>query len=99
MNARDVIVCDPKPMRFWQRFYLIEVGKGLAVTLRHFLGNLFARKYTVTVEWPEVKREYDALAPEFEALAKKLRAQRRAAAKAPNPRRILQPDPSPPPQR
>ena len=48
---------------------------------------------------PEVKREYDALAPEFEALAKKLRAQKRAAAKAPNSRRILQPDRNPPPQR
>ncbi len=58
MNTPDVIVCDAKPLRFLQRFYLIEVLKGLGVTLRHFLGNLFARKYTVTVEWPEVKREY-----------------------------------------
>lgn len=58
MNTPDVVVCDAKPLRFLQRFYLIEVLKGLAVTLRHFLGNLFARKYTVTVEWPEVKREY-----------------------------------------
>jgi NADH-quinone oxidoreductase subunit I len=54
----DVVVCDPKPLSFVQRFYLVEIAKGLAVTLRHFLGNLFARKYTVTVEWPEVKREY-----------------------------------------
>ena len=58
MNTPEVVVCDPKPLRFLQRFYLIEVLKGLAVTLRHFLGNLFTRKYTVTVEWPEVKREY-----------------------------------------
>ena len=48
---------------------------------------------------PEVKREYDALAPEFEALAKKLQARKRAAAKAPASRRILQPDRNPPPQR
>ena len=48
---------------------------------------------------PEVKREYDALAPEFEALAKKLRARKRATAKVPNSRRILQPDRNPPPQR
>lgn len=54
----DVVACDPKPMRILQRFYLIEILKGLAVTGRHFLGNLFRRKYTVTVEWPEVKREY-----------------------------------------
>jgi NADH-quinone oxidoreductase subunit I len=54
----DVLVVNPRPLRFWQRFYLVEVLKGLGVTLRHFLGNLFRRKYTVTVEWPEVKREY-----------------------------------------
>ena len=48
---------------------------------------------------PEVKREYDALAPEFEALAKKLQARKCAAAKAPASRRILQPDRNPPPQR
>jgi hypothetical protein len=47
---------------------------------------------------PEVKREYDVLAPEFEALAKKLHAQKRAAAKAPNSRHILQPDRNPPSQ-
>ena len=58
MNERDVVVCDPKPLRLTQRFYLVEVVKGLAVTLRHFLGNVFRRRYTVTVEWPEVKREY-----------------------------------------
>ncbi|MGE5236704.1 MAG: NuoI/complex I 23 kDa subunit family protein [Acidobacteriota bacterium] len=58
MKTSDVVVCDPKPLGFLQRFYVIEIAKGMAVTLRHFLGNLFARKYTVTIEWPEVKREY-----------------------------------------
>jgi hypothetical protein len=48
---------------------------------------------------PEFKREYDALAPEFEALTKKLRARKNAVAKAPNSRRILQPDHNPTPQR
>ena len=48
---------------------------------------------------PEFKREYDALAPEFEALAKNLRARKRAAAKAPNSRRVVQLDRNPPPQR
>ena len=48
---------------------------------------------------PEFKREYDALAPEFEALAKKLRARKRTAAKAPNSRRSPKPDRNPPPQR
>ena len=58
MKPSDVLVCEAKPLSFLQRFYLVEIVKGLAVTLRHFLGNLFFRKYTVTIEWPEVKREY-----------------------------------------
>ncbi len=58
MKTTETVVCDPKPLGFLQRFYLVEIVKGLAVTLRHFLGNLFGRKYTVTVEWPEVKRQY-----------------------------------------
>jgi len=58
MRPQDVIVCDAKPLGAIQRLYLVEIVKGLAVTLRHFLGNLFGRKYTVTIEWPEVKREY-----------------------------------------
>jgi hypothetical protein len=48
---------------------------------------------------PEVKREYDALAPEFEVYAKELRAQKRAAAKAPKSRRIVKADPNLAPQR
>jgi hypothetical protein len=47
---------------------------------------------------PEFKREYDALAPEFEALAKKLRVRKRAAAKAPRSRRVIKPDPNLAPQ-
>jgi NADH-quinone oxidoreductase subunit I len=59
MNANeDIIVCDSKPLKPLQRLYLVEIVKGLAVTLRHFLANLLKRRYTVTVEWPEVKREY-----------------------------------------
>jgi hypothetical protein len=38
---------------------------------------------------PEFKREYDALAPEFEVLAKKLQALKRSAAKSPKSRRIF----------
>lgn len=58
MKTADQISCDAKPLGFLQKLYFVEIIKGLFVTLRHFLGNLFARKYTVTVEWPEVKREY-----------------------------------------
>ena len=41
-----------------QRIYLPEVVKGLGVTARHFFANLFSRKYTVTVEYPEQKVKY-----------------------------------------
>jgi hypothetical protein len=44
-------------------------------------------------EWladPEVQREYDALAPEFEALAKSLAAKQAQATKSPRSRRILE---------
>lgn len=58
MRAEDVVNVDPKGQTFLQRIYLVEIVKGLWVTLRHFVGNLFTRTYTVTVEWPEVKREY-----------------------------------------
>jgi hypothetical protein len=56
----------------------------------------------IKAQWladPEVKREYDALSPEFEAYAKQLRARKRAAAKAPKSRRLVKPDPNFPPQR
>jgi hypothetical protein len=43
---------------------------------------------------PEVKREYDALAPEFEAYAKKLKAQKRGKKKAPKSRRIVETNPN-----
>jgi hypothetical protein len=48
---------------------------------------------------PEVKREYDALAPEFEALAKSLEAKLTKAAKARESRRILKTHPNLAPQR
>jgi hypothetical protein len=42
---------------------------------------------------PEVKREYDALAPEFEALAESLIAKQTQGKKPPSSRRILKTDP------
>jgi hypothetical protein len=56
----------------------------------------------IAAQWladPEVKREYDALAPEFEALAKSLQARKRGAKKALSSRRLVQSDRNPPPHR
>jgi hypothetical protein len=56
----------------------------------------------IAAEWlkdPEVKREYDTLAPEFEALAKSFRARKHGTKKAPNLDRAVQPDRNTPPKR
>jgi NADH-quinone oxidoreductase subunit I len=41
-----------------ERTFLPAVMKGLGVTMRHFFANVFARKYTATVEYPDVKPAY-----------------------------------------
>jgi NADH-quinone oxidoreductase subunit I len=41
---------------FWQRFYLLEVVLGMAVTLRHLLRNLFHQAGMPTSRFPEVVR-------------------------------------------
>ncbi len=47
-----------RPDSLEQRVYLPELLKGLGVTMRHFFANLFRRKYTVTVQYPEEKVPY-----------------------------------------
>ena len=42
-----------RPDSLEQRVYLPEVIRGLGVTAKHFFANLFSRKYTVTVQYPE----------------------------------------------
>jgi NADH-quinone oxidoreductase subunit I len=48
-----------RPYRYTlaERLYLPLLG-GMAVTLRHFLGNLFGRRKKVTIEFPEQRRQY-----------------------------------------
>lgn len=47
-----------RPDSLEQRVYLPEVVRGLGVTVRHFFANVFGRKYTDTVEYPEQKATY-----------------------------------------
>jgi len=42
-----------RPDSLSQRTYLPEVAKGLGMTIRRFFENVFTRKHTVTVEYPE----------------------------------------------
>jgi len=41
-----------------EKLYLAEFWEGFKVTNRHFWRNLFARRDTVTIEYPEIKRKY-----------------------------------------
>lgn len=47
-----------RPDSLVQRVYLPEIIKGLGVTMRHFFANVFSRKYTVTVSYPEENVAY-----------------------------------------
>lgn len=56
-NVATVNVDQP-PQSLTERIYFGSIIKGLAVTLRHFLRNLFGQKDVATIQYPEVKREY-----------------------------------------
>jgi NADH-quinone oxidoreductase subunit I len=49
---------DPRPATLLEKIYIGPIVSGLAVTLRHFVRNLFGRKDVATIEYPEVKRQY-----------------------------------------
>ena len=43
---------------FAERVYLPAIFEGLKITTRHFVNNLFGRKETVTISYPDVKIPY-----------------------------------------
>ncbi len=66
-----VKVVTTRELNFWERIYVIEIGRGLGITAGHFLRNmgthlanaLFRRNHrekgeTVTIQYPEEKRPY-----------------------------------------
>lgn len=49
------------PRSLWERTYIPEIGRGLAVTIGQFVKNLNpakAKRETFTVQYPEEKRQY-----------------------------------------
>lgn len=61
MGKVEVKTLERRPMTFWERTYVPEIAKGLAVTVSHFFTNLSPRKSdrkTFTDQYPEVQREY-----------------------------------------
>lgn len=43
---------------FWQNIYLVAIVKGMAITARHVLANLFNMKRLPTVEYPEKEKKF-----------------------------------------
>ncbi len=41
----------------WEKSYLMEVGRGLGVTIRYFFRNVFTRSDTATIQYPEERYE------------------------------------------
>ena len=43
---------------FWENLYVVEILRGLGVTIRHLLRNVFRTSEMPTVQYPEEKRVY-----------------------------------------
>jgi len=41
----------------WENIYLMELGRGLGVTMKYFFRNVIHRKDTATIRYPEVRYE------------------------------------------
>jgi NADH-quinone oxidoreductase subunit I len=54
----DVSKRVPRKLTLAQRLYLPEVLRGLAVTIRHFLGNITGARKLPTIQYPEQRRDY-----------------------------------------
>ncbi|TET38818.1 MAG: NADH-quinone oxidoreductase subunit I [Planctomycetota bacterium] len=51
-----VMVPETRERSVITRLYLVEIAKGLGITIRHFLRNIFNRKRMPIIEYPEKKR-------------------------------------------
>jgi NADH-quinone oxidoreductase subunit I len=58
MNNVSTVNVDRPKQTLGERIYLGSIVKGLWVTLRHFLRNLFGQRDIATIQYPEVRREY-----------------------------------------
>jgi NADH-quinone oxidoreductase subunit I len=57
----DLVVVRPE-RSWWTRVYVLEVVRGLAVTMRHLLGNLVHQGRMPTLQFPDLQR---AVPPRF----------------------------------
>lgn len=47
-----------KKVNFWESIYVIEIAKGLVVTMSHLVKNIFATSEMPTLQYPEEKMVY-----------------------------------------
>ena len=51
----------PKSPGLAQSIYLLEIAKGLGITMRHFVQNLLHRRAMPTISYPEERRPYSQI--------------------------------------
>ncbi|MBI2342277.1 MAG: NADH-quinone oxidoreductase subunit I [Deltaproteobacteria bacterium] len=50
-------ITRPEKLTLWERVYILEIMRGLFITIRHFLVNLIHPFERMTVEYPEKKKD------------------------------------------
>jgi NADH-quinone oxidoreductase subunit I len=58
IRPATVVDVSPKRRRLFERLYVGPIIQGLAVTMRHFVRNLFGQRDVATIQYPEERREY-----------------------------------------
>jgi NADH-quinone oxidoreductase subunit I len=61
VKPQELVVVKPEPS-IWTRLYIIEIFKGLMITMRHMIANIFAQERMPTLQFPELQR---TLPPRF----------------------------------
>ena len=56
MTIGVIKVARPRKMSFPESLYLVEIVKGLGVTMGHLLSNIVRQEGIKTIEYPEVRR-------------------------------------------
>lgn len=50
-------ISRPAKLTLWERVYVLEILRGLFITIRHFLDNFIHMRKRMTVEYPEQKKD------------------------------------------
>jgi len=58
MKTIITVNVDRPKETFGERIYIGSIIKGLTVTIRHFMRNLFGQKDVATIQYPEERRDY-----------------------------------------